>query len=223
MGAVLLSIMAVRIKICGFTRASDAEEAIDAGAHLLGFNFWSGSKRYVSPDDAAGWLRTLSTLAVRVGLFVNPTLEEVRRVVGEGIIDVVQLHGDETADFCGEVERWGPRFLRAFGGGVAASGVRAIEGAPGREVLIDAAVEGAFGGTGVSLNLDLASELVRRHSGRRVLLAGGLTPLNVALAVRTVRPSGVDVASGVESSPGVKDAGLMREFCREVRLAAQGF
>jgi phosphoribosylanthranilate isomerase len=223
LGVFFPFIMAVRIKICGFTRASDAEEAIDAGAHLLGFNFWSGSKRYVSPDDAASWLRALSTLAVRVGLFVNPTLEEVRRVVGQGLVDVVQLHGDETADFCGKVGALGVRVLRAVRVRDAASGDRAMEGAPGREVLIDAAVEGAFGGTGVSLNLDLASELVRRHPGRRVLLAGGLTPLNVALAVRAVRPSGVDVASGVESSPGVKDAGLMRDFCREVRVAAQGW
>lgn len=215
--------MAVRIKICGFTRASDAEDAVDAGAHLLGFNFWPGSKRYVAPNHASPWLLSLSTLAVRVGLFVNPTLDEVRRVVGEGLVDVVQLHGDENLQFCEAVAAMGVRLLRAVRVRDAASGDRAIESAPGREVLIDAAVEGAFGGTGVSLNLDLASELVRRHSGRRVLLAGGLTPLNVALAVRTVRPSGVDVASGVESSPGVKDAGLVREFCREVRLASQGF
>ena len=223
MGAFFPSIMAVRIKICGFTRPSDAEAAIDAGAHLLGFNFWAGSKRHIRPDDAAGWLRTLSALAVRVGLFVNPTLEEVRRVVGEGLVDVVQLHGDETADFCGKVGALGTRVLRAIRVRDVSSGDRAIEASSGREVLSDAAVEGAFGGTGVSLNLDLASELVRRHPGRRVLLAGGLTPLNVALAVRTVRPSGVDVASGVESSPGVKDAGLMRAFCREVRVAEQVF
>jgi phosphoribosylanthranilate isomerase len=215
--------MAVRIKICGFTQASDAENAIDAGAHLLGFNFWPGSKRYVDPESASCWLRTLSTLAVRVGLFVNPALDEVRRVVGEGLVDVVQLHGDETAEFCGEVGALGVRVLRAVRVRDSVAGSRAIETAPGREVLIDAAVEGAFGGTGVSLNLDLASELVRQHPGRRVLLAGGLTPLNVALAVRTVRPSGVDVASGVESAPGVKDTGLVREFCREVRLASQGF
>ena len=214
--------MAVRVKICGFTRASDAEEAVDAGAHLLGFNFWPGSKRYIEPAVAAPWLATLSTFVVRVGLFVNPALDEVRRVIGRGLIDVVQLHGDETPEFCGEVAALGVRVLKAVRVRDVDSGNRALEGIFGHEVLIDAAVEGAFGGTGVSLNLDLASELVQRHLGKRVLLAGGLTPLNVAIAVRTVRPSGVDVASGVESSPGVKDVGLMREFCREVRLASQG-
>ena len=161
-------------------------------------------------------------MAVRVGLFVNPALEEVRRVVGEGLIDVVQLHGDETPDFCRQVAGLGIRVLRALRVRDADSGHRSLEEAIGCDVLIDAAVEGAFGGTGVSLNLDLASELVARHPDRRIILAGGLTPLNVAVAVRAVRPSGVDVASGVESSPGVKDAGLVREFCREVRTAAQG-
>jgi phosphoribosylanthranilate isomerase len=158
-------------------------------------------------------------MVVRVGLFVNAGLEEIRCVVGKGLVDVVQLHGDESDVFCREVVAMGVRVLRAVRVRDVETGLQAMGGAPGRDVLIDAAVEGAFGGTGVSLNLDLASALVRNQAGKRVLLAGGLTPMNVALAVRTVRPAGVDVASGVESSPGVKDASLMREFCREVRMA----
>ncbi len=212
----------VRIKICGFTRAADVEDAVDAGAHLVGFNFWRGSKRYVDPLGSEDWLRGVSSMVVRVGLFVNASLEEIRCVVGKGLVDVVQLHGDESDVFCREVVAMGVRVLRAVRVRDVETGLQAMGGAPGRDVLIDAAVEGAFGGTGVSLNLDLASALVRNQAGKRVLLAGGLTPMNVALAVRTVRPAGVDVASGVESSPGVKDASLMREFCREVRMAIPG-
>ncbi len=212
----------VRIKICGFTRAADVEDAVDAGAHLVGFNFWRGSKRYVDPLGSEDWLRGVSCMVVRVGLFVNASLEEIRCVVGKGLVDVVQLHGDESDVFCREVVAMGVRVLRAVRVRDVETGLQAMGGAPGRDVLIDAAVEGAFGGTGVSLNLDLASALVRNQAGKRVLLAGGLTPMNVALAVRTVRPAGVDVASGVESSPGVKDASLMREFCREVRMAIPG-
>lgn len=212
----------VRIKICGFTRAADVEDAVDAGAHLVGFNFWRGSKRYVDPLGSEDWLRGVSSMVVRVGLFVNASLEEIRCVVGKGLVDVVQLHGDESDVFCREVVAMGVRVLRAVRVRDVETGLQAMEGAPGRDVLIDAAVEGAFGGTGVSLNLDFASALVRNQAGKRVLLAGGLTPMNVALAVRTVRPAGVDVASGVESSPGVKDASLMREFCREVRMAIPG-
>lgn len=212
----------VRIKICGFTRAADVEDAVDAGAHLVGFNFWRGSKRYVDPLGSEDWLRGVSSMVVRVGLFVNASLEEIRCVVGKGLVDVVQLHGDESDVFCREVVAMGVRVLRAVRVRDVETGLQAMGGSPGRDVLIDAAVEGAFGGTGVSLNLDLASALVRNQAGKRVLLAGGLTPMNVALAVRTVRPAGVDVASGVESSPGVKDESLMREFCREVRMAIPG-
>ena len=205
----------VRVKICGITNAADAEAAVDAGADALGFNTWEGSRRYLDIRKAADWLRELPVFVSRVALGINLPLGEALRVADLPYVDLLQLHGDEPVGYCAQVAAAGRSFVRA----VRLSGagcLPALEEWSTRQVLLDAAVPGAFGGTGTLADLDLAAVAVSRFPCLRVTLAGGLDPDNVAEAVRLVRPYAVDVASGVESSPGLKDRAKMRDFVAAV-------
>jgi phosphoribosylanthranilate isomerase len=192
----------VIVKICGITRQVDADVAAEAGADWIGLNFWPGSKRRVTIDAARG----IRTPLHKVGVFVNATLDEIRRAVEEVGLDRIQLHGDEPADF------WAgpPPALRV------ARGLDALSAGEG-VVLLDAATPG-YGGAGEPLDWELVRAAVEK-TRREIILAGGLTPANVAEAVRVVRPAGVDVASGVESSPGIKDAEKIRAFVTAARGA----
>ncbi len=211
----------VRVKICGITSAADAEAAVDAGADALGFNTWEGSRRYLDVCAAADWLREIPVFVSRVALGINLPLSEALRVADLPQVDLLQLHGDESAGYCAQIAASGRSFLRA----VRLSGADDLAGLSEwstRQVLVDAAVPGAFGGTGKLADLNLAAEAVRRFPRLRITLAGGLVPENVAEAVRLVRPYAVDVASGVESSPGVKDPAKMRDFVAAVAGALAG-
>ncbi len=197
------------VKICGITRAQDAELAASLGAWAIGFNFWPGSKRRVDPAIAAGIARELRRKIEPVGVFVNPTLDEVVRIV-EGVgLTHVQLHGDEGPSFCTAVaERTGARMIKAL---------RIGSGADIRDAgrfhtdfhMFDAAAGAAYGGTGRTWNWDMAAQ---RRSHVPLILSGGLTPENVAEGIAAVHPWGVDVASGVESEPGVKDPAKVEAF-----------
>jgi len=201
----------VRVKICGITCSADAEAAILAGADALGFNAWQGSKRYLDIAGAAPWLRELPGFVTRVVLCVNHTLEEALFLGALPFIDVAQFHGDESDDFCAQYSADGRSHIRA----VRPRSREELDRLPAlgtRQVLLDAAVAGAYGGTGARADLDLAAEAVARFPRLAVTLAGGLEPDNVAEAVRLVRPYAVDVASGVESAPGRKDAFKMGDF-----------
>ena len=206
----------VRVKICGLTTPADAEAAIHAGADALGFNTWSGSRRFLDLDQAADWISGLPTFVARVALCVNTPLEAASAFAGLPFIDVVQLHGDESPDFCRQLADLSRRPL------IRAVRLESFEQVASlalwgtRHVLIDAAVAGAYGGTGARLDLDLASRTVAHCTGLCITLAGGLDPDNVAEAVRRVRPYAVDVASGVESAPGRKDTAKMRDFVQAV-------
>jgi len=205
----------VRVKICGITNAADAEAAVDAGADALGFNTWEGSRRFLDIRTAADWLRELPVFVSRVALGINLPLGEALRVADLPYVDLLQLHGDETVGYCAQIAASGRSFVRA----VRLSGagcLPALEEWSTRQVLLDAAVPGAFGGTGTLADLNLAAGAVSRFPSLRVTLAGGLDPDNVAEAVRLVRPYAVDVASGVESSPGLKDRAKMRDFVAAV-------
>ncbi len=205
----------VRVKICGITNAADAEAAVDAGADALGFNTWKGSRRYLDIRAAGEWLREVPVFVCRVALGINLPLEEALQMAGLSFIDLLQLHGDEPADYCARIAASGHSFVRA----VRLSGPNDVERLTEwstRQVLLDAAVPGAFGGTGALADLRLAAEAVGRFPQLRITLAGGLEPDNVAEAVRLVRPYAVDVASGVEGSPGVKDRVKMRDFVAAV-------
>lgn len=211
----------VGVKVCGVTTQRDAESVASSGADALGVNFWAGSKRHVAPDDAATWLAALDGRIVRFGVFVNAALAEIRAVIERGLIDVVQLHGDEDLSYCEDVARLGVPVVRAVAVRTVGD-LDAIEAAGGRLpriLLLDAYCPGEFGGSGRTCDWELARQAIGRFADRRIILAGGLTPDNVRRAVEQVSPDAVDVASGVESSPGVKDAAAVRRFVEEARAA----
>lgn len=205
----------VGVKICGITREEDALAAIEAGADALGFNFYPRSKRAVRLADVAAWMEKLPPEIGRVAVVVNPEESLLRELTRPGLFHAVQFHGGETPGFC---VRWGGDFYikaAAISGGTPAG---AVLSDPAPCLLLDAHAPGVFGGTGRMIDWPRAAEVVR-DAGRPVVLSGGLHPRNAAAAVRRVRPIAVDVASGVETSPGIKDAALMCGFVAAVRGA----
>jgi phosphoribosylanthranilate isomerase len=203
--------MGTRVKICGITNLADAQAAIEAGADALGFNFYEQSPRHLTEADAAGISRELPPLIMRVGVFVNAPEDLVVRAIGEGNLGLLQFHGDEPPEFC---TQFGLMSMKAFRIRDAET-LKEIAKYSTDAYLLDAYSPEARGGTGVKFNWDLALEA--QKFGKPIFLAGGLTPENVADAVRKVRPFGVDVASGVESAPGKKDHHKVRDFIAAVR------
>jgi len=216
------------IKICGIKTLKDALAAIEAGADYLGFNFYPKSVRFIKKETCAEIASILKQKHPRiklVGVFVNSSVEEVKAILETCHLDLAQLHGDET-----------PEMLNSFNG-KAFKAIRlsastsidpffkfieksvsiresAIESVYSPALLVDAAVKGVYGGSGVTADWSAAAELAKKYP---LLLAGGLTPENVADAVRQVSPWGVDTASGVESTPGEKDAAKMSAFVKAVK------
>lgn len=207
--------MRPRIKICGITRAEDAALAVELGADAIGFVFWPRSPRAIAPADARAIERALPPLVSRVGVFVDATPGEVAEVVRAAGLDVVQLHGDEPVDRYLEVDarivKVAP--LRDDADVTAAAGWPA-----GVMPLVDAVDPDRRGGTGRRADWTLAARLA---SMRPLLLAGGLDADNVREAIRRVRPWGIDVSSGVERRPGVKDAERLRAFFAAVARARE--
>ena len=185
------------VKICGVTTIDDALACVDAGADAIGFNFWPQSKRYIPIAEAALIAKRLPAQLRTVGVFVNPEPDEVERAFAAGAIDLAQLHGDESPEFCA---RFAGRYLKAFRLRDRAS-LQKLADYRCDLVLVDADSSG-YGGSGQRADVALATEAA---AARRVILAGGLTPDNVADAIAAVHPYGVDVAGGVEREPGVKD------------------
>ena len=202
--------MRVRVKICGITREADALLAADAGADAIGLVHWAGSRRAVTPEQARAITAVLPPFLDTVALFVDPSADEVRRVLDATRPDLLQFHGDEDPGFCAG---FGVPYIRAVKIGAAAPepgllGYHALA----RGLLLDTHDPVAAGGTGRAFDWSLAP----RGSARPIILAGGLNALNVAQAIRQVRPYAVDVSSGVEAAPGIKDAAKVREFMRAV-------
>lgn len=203
----------IHVKICGITQAEQARRIIDLGADAIGVNFWPQSKRYIALDDARPWLEELSGKVTRVGVFVNASKNEIARVLESGAIDYAQLHGDESIE---ELNALLNEKLPVF----KALGIRdrdALElvvSYPGDAILLDAYAPSEYGGTGESFDWNLGRIAVEQYSQqKKIILAGGLTPNNVADAVRQVRPFAVDTASGVESgTPGIKDLDKVKHF-----------
>jgi phosphoribosylanthranilate isomerase len=198
------------MKICGITNVSDARAAIDAGADALGFNSFPGSKRYL-PVTEAGWIAELPAEIVKVAVLVNPSWEEANAIAALPFIDALQLHGSESPDFCRRLAERGIQFAKAI-----PMMAGHVPGDPPsfstRTVILDSSTAGEFGGSGRTFPWESARKFVEANPDLRIILAGGLTPENVASAVEIVRPFGVDVTTGVESSPGRKDHGLLRSF-----------
>ncbi len=202
--------MRTRVKICGITRSEDARAAAVAGADAVGLVFYEGSPRYVTPAQAAGIVAALPPCVTVVGLFVNAPRTQVRSVLETVPVDLLQFHGEETPEEC---RGFGRRYLKAIrmrdGVGVAAQARRYHDAAA---LLLDAYVPDLHGGTGTRFDWTR----VPRDLDMPLVLAGGLTPENVAQAVMQARPWAVDVSGGVEAAPGIKDETKMRTFVRNV-------
>ena len=205
----------VRVKICGVTNAEDALLACELGADAIGLNFFPESPRCVTPFVAQNIVHELPPFVAAVGVFVNWKPEAVIALAKALQLAGAQLHGDETPDDVSEVAEKLQviKALRPAQGSKPGDLNRYRNAAA---ILLDAAGTGKYGGSGETANWEFAREAVKFH---RVILAGGLTPANVAEAIRNVRPYAVDVASGVESKPGKKDVGKLREFFAEAARA----
>ena len=199
-----------KIKICGIKTVTDALAAMDAGADLIGFNFYSKSPRYIDVGRCRDIMSVMRKYGhvIYVGVFVNAPMEEVRATIETCGLNLAQLHGDESLEV---LQSLNGKAFKAFRGSPQRIDGFARHDAPA--ILLDASVKGAYGGTGVTADWNGAAELAKHYP---LLLAGGLTPENVADAVRQVNPWGVDVASGVESTPGKKDVMKMRAFVKAI-------
>jgi phosphoribosylanthranilate isomerase len=207
---------APKFKICGLTRPEDAERAVDLGAWALGMILWSGSARRCPAAEAAEIGARFRRRAEIVGVFVNPTLDAVSHAAEDLALSLIQLHGDEGPAFCGEVaRRTGCRVIKAAR---VRSGADIQGLAPFHTDfhLLDSYVPGVPGGTGETF----AWELARAHRGAPMILSGGLTADNVGRAIAAVRPHAVDVASGVEVAPGIKDPAKLEAFAAAVGASA---
>jgi phosphoribosylanthranilate isomerase len=200
-----------RVKICGITREQDLHAAAGSGADAIGLVFYEKSPRHLSVPQAAQLARAAPPFVTVVGLFVNPSVENMREVLAKVPLDVLQFHGEETPEFCAQ---FGRPYLKAIR---VKAGVNLVECASryadAQGLLLDAWVEGMQGGTGESFDW----ALIPRDLPLPVILSGGLHAGNVAAAIRQVRPYAVDVSSGVEAAKGIKDAAKVAAFIKEVK------
>ena len=198
------------VKICGFTRVEDARAVAAAGADAIGFVFWPGSPRHVTPRAARALAATIPSSVRRIGVFVDQPASEIEQAVRTVGLDIIQLHGAEPA----AVARHLPRPVwRAVHGGVDPA---TLNGYPAAAFLVDGAPAGTYGGAGIAPGGDRIEAVGKLGS---LVLAGGLNPTSVGSAIARYRPHAVDVSSGVETAPGIKDAALVRSFVAAVRQA----
>lgn len=202
---------AVRSKICGITRIEDALAAVEAGADAIGFVFYAKSPRAVTFQQARSIIQALPPFVTTVGLFVNASRCELGELLDAVPLDLLQFHGDETAAECEGWHRPYIKALRVKAGDDIAAAVDAYPSASG--VLLDTYVEGVPGGTGEAFDWSL----IPQGLSKPLILAGGLTPENVAGAVTRVKPYAVDVSGGVEASKGIKDHAKIQAFIKAVR------
>jgi phosphoribosylanthranilate isomerase len=205
--------MPTAVKVCGVTRAEDALSAAQAGAHAIGLVFYRPSPRYVTPEVAREIVRVLLPFVTAVGLFVDASAVEVRAAIAVAGVGLLQFHGSETPEFCSQ---FGVPYIKAVR---VRPGTDLLQYArdyhDAKALLLDAYVEGTHGGTGQSFDWSV----IPRTLPVPVVLSGGLNPQNVTGAIQQVRPWAVDVSSGVESAPGIKDAAKIAAFMSGVRNA----
>jgi phosphoribosylanthranilate isomerase len=204
-----------KVKVCGITRLEDARKAVDAGADALGFVFYSQSPRYIHPDTARTIIDQVAPFVTPVGVFVNATASTIRRIIKTSRVQVIQLHGEEPPEFCGQ---FAAKVIKAFRVRERTDIRKMLSGYHVDAFLLDAYCPDAPGGTGRTFSWDVAIEAKRYGP---VILAGGLTPWNVADAIKLVAPYAVDVSSGVESRPGRKDEARIIAFLQRVRQCNQ--
>jgi phosphoribosylanthranilate isomerase len=202
----------MKVKICGITRYEDAAMALDAGVDALGFNFFPASPRYIDPGEAERIIRRLPPLAISVGLFVNVHSPDDVAVTARATgVQVIQLHGNESPEYCRSLSAWPLIKVLRIGSDPINEDLDAY---PVRAFLLDAKDDALFGGTGTTFDWTLAEGIERK---RPIILAGGLRPENVRRAIRSVRPYAIDVCSGVEREPGIKDPAKVAAIMNEVR------
>ncbi|MCK2147699.1 phosphoribosylanthranilate isomerase [Marinobacter alexandrii] len=202
--------MSTRVKICGLTRTEDVESAVASGADALGFVFYESSPRAVSIADAQQLIRSVPAFVSVVGLFVNPTEQEVREVLEHLPLDLLQFHGDESPEFCSQFQRRWIKAVRVQNREQVIQAFNQYHEAAG--LLVDAWDPDRYGGTGKSFNWDL----IPSERPLPLILAGGLSSDNVFRAVEQVQPWAVDVSGGVERSKGIKDIQKISDFIKEV-------
>lgn len=208
-----------RIKICGLTRLEDILAAVEAGVDAIGFVFYEKSARYISPENAAKLVAHIPPFITTVGLFVNASAPQVQEVIKQVPLSLLQFHGDESPELCTEIAHSVNRpYIRALRVKVGMDGEDLVkyqdsyQNAAG--ILLDTFVD-TYGGSGKTFDWSIVTHGLLPHG----ILSGGLTPANVASAIKQITPYAVDVSSGVEVAPGVKDAQLINDFVHAVRLA----
>jgi phosphoribosylanthranilate isomerase len=201
----------MKVKVCGITSYEDAVMVLDCGVDALGFNFFPRSPRYINPAEARRIIRRLPPLFISVGLFVNASKEEAEEIASAAGMQILQLHGNESPEYCRQLSKWPLIKAVRIGNSPVEENLNEY---PVQAFLLDSRDDTLFGGTGKSFDWNLALEIGQI---RPTIVAGGLRPDNVGEAIRVVRPYGVDVCSGVESAPGKKDARKLIEFMNEVR------
>ena len=200
------------VKICGITNLPDARVAVEAGADMLGFNFYERSPRYITPAAAREIIDQLPNQVISVGVFVNESLPTIRSIAGITRIDKLQLHGDESSDYCNQLNDH--KIIKAFRVGNTFEPRQTLEFAV-ESIMLDASHPELRGGTGTVFDWSIAVRV--RELGKEIFLAGGLAAENVAAAIKTVGPFAVDACSSLEVQPGKKDPRKVAEFVAAVR------
>ncbi len=207
----------IKVKICGITNAEDAKAAVEAGADALGFVFYRKSPRYAEAEQVKRIVAGLPPFVLPVGVFVNEDVKKVRDLMDGCGLALAQLHGDEDAAYCESLGRPVLKGIRLRDRGTLLALAEYKGRASVRGFVVDAFSEETYGGTGLVADWTLAAEAAQ---AARILLAGGLTPENVGEAIKSVKPYGVDVSSGVEASPGRKDPAKVEAFIHAAKLAS---
>ncbi len=209
----------VGVKICGITTAEQGRAIAALGADALGVNFWARSKRFIDPAEASAWLPELRSLTSVIAVLVNPDQALLDRLAAEPIVHQVQLHGDESPAMVEALMARGLDVIKALQVRNRES-LNALGDYPCRTLLLDAHNPGSYGGGGITFPWELFLTARALHPDKTLILSGGLTPTNVAEAVRLTRPAAVDVASGVERTPGIKDLEQVAAFIQATRAAS---
>jgi len=194
--------MKPKLKICGVTTLSDAQALIELGVDAIGINFWHKSKRYISPEDAEPILKQIKGKIERIGVFVNEDIKLLKKLISNDLIDAVQLHGNESDDYCQNLADNHIKYIRVIR--IHPNDLTiTIPKAIGESILLDTHVAG-YGGAGKRFDWNLAERFIKECPQHKIIIAGGITTDNIAQA-SLINPSMIDVASGAESAPGVKD------------------
>ncbi len=211
-----LSQQTTSLKVCGVTTLADARTLCEMGVPALGVNYWPNSKRYVEQQKASEFLQEVGGQILRVGVFVNAEPQLPLSLVERGDLDLVQFHGDETEAYCKIFQQEGVPYIRAFGVKNRES-LKHFKDGGAAAALLDTHAPGLYGGTGDCFDWDLAKAFQSDHSTLPILLAGGITAENAAEATKVVRPAALDVATGAESRPGVKDFSKVARLLEAIR------